>query len=131
MAFHQNLEHFTKVVLAEILRAQFGAPEAMVTYSSPNSRLSLITMGRVLRGDPGLYAEIQTQNLQGAGMIQEYLRVAGELGRTLMDGDANRFAQAMSHCAEAFGDDFLAHAVDTSNAIQRMTSIPLSHSRVP
>ena len=103
----------------------------MATYSSPNSRLSLITMGRVLKGDPGLYAEIQTQNLQGAAMIQEYLRVAGELGRALMDGDASRFARAMSRCAEAFGDDFLAHAVDTSNAIQRMTSVPLSSSRRP
>src|SRR5919197_3662013 len=100
MAFHQNLEHFTKVVLAEVLRAQFGAPGVMATYSSPNSRLSLITIGRVLKGDPGLYAEIQTQNLQGAAMIQEYLRVAGELGRALMDGDASRFAQAMSRCAE-------------------------------
>jgi prephenate dehydrogenase len=131
MAFHQNLEHFTKVVLAEVLRAQFGAPEAMATYSSPNSRLSLITMGRVLTGDPALYAEIQTQNLQGVGMIQEYLRVASELGRALMDGDASRFARAMSRCAEAFGDGFLAHAVDTSNTIQRMTSVPLSRTRVP
>jgi len=131
MAFHQNLEHFTKVVLAEVLRAQFGTPEVMASYSSPNSRLSLITMGRVLKGDPGLYAEIQTQNLQGAGMIQEYLRIAGEIGRALMQGDAGRFAQAMNHCAEAFGSDFLAHAVDTSNAIQRVTSVPLSHSRLP
>jgi prephenate dehydrogenase len=130
MAFHQNLEHFTKVVLAEVLRAQFGAPEMMARYSSPNSRLSLITMGRVLKGDPGLYAEIQTQNLQGPGMIQEYLRVAGDIGRALMDGDSSRFAQAMSQCAEAFGNDFLAHAVETSNAIQHVTSVPLSNNQL-
>jgi prephenate dehydratase/prephenate dehydrogenase len=130
MAFHQNLEHFTKVVLAEVLRAQFGAPEMMARYSSPNSRLSLITMGRVLKGDPGLYAEIQTQNLQGPGMIQEYLRVAGDIGRALMERDASRFAQAMSQCAEAFGSDFLTHAVETSNAIQHVTSVPLSDNRL-
>jgi len=131
MAFHQNLEHFTKVVLAEVLRAQFGNPEAMANYSSPNSRLSLITMGRVLRGDPGLYAEIQTQNLQGAGMIQEYLRIAGEVGRAMMQGDGSLFAQAMSRCAKAFGSDFLAHAVETSNAIQQATSVPLSRRGPP
>jgi prephenate dehydrogenase len=130
MAFHQNLEHFTKVVLAEVLRVQFGGPEVMARYSSPNSRLSLITMGRVLKGDPGLYAEIQTQNLEGPGMIQEYLRVAGDIGRALMEKDASRFAQAMSQCAEAFGNDFLAHAVETSNAIQDVTSVPLSDSRL-
>jgi prephenate dehydrogenase len=87
-------------------------------------------MGRVLKGDPGLYAEIQTQNLQGAGIIQEYLRIAGEVGRALMQGDASHFAQTMSRCAEVFGSDFLAHAVDTSNAIQEATSIPLSRSRL-
>jgi len=126
MAFHQNLEHFTKVVLAEVLRAQFGKPEVMATYSSPNSRLSLITMGRVLKGDPQLYAEIQTQNLQGAGMIREYLRIASDIGEALMRGDAERFAQAMSACAEAFGAAFVDHAVATSNAIQQATSVPLS-----
>jgi prephenate dehydrogenase len=126
MAFHQNLEHFTKVVLAEVLRAQFGTPDVTATYSSPNSRLSLITMGRVLQGDPQLYAEIQTQNLQGAGMIQEYLRIAGEIGQALVQADASSFAAIMSQCAETFGTEFLSHAVKTSNAIQRVTSVPLT-----
>ncbi|MBI3326737.1 MAG: prephenate dehydrogenase/arogenate dehydrogenase family protein [Nitrospinae bacterium] len=130
MAFHQNLEHFTKIVLAAILRAQFGTPAVMTTYSSPNSRLSLITMGRILQGDPQLYAEIQTQNLQGAGMIQEYLRIAGELGEALICGDGTRFAHTMTQCAEVFGPDFLAQAVETSNAIQRLTSVPSSPNRV-
>jgi prephenate dehydrogenase len=126
MAFHQNLEHFTKVVLAEVLRTQFGTPEVMATYSSPNSRLSLITMGRVLKGDPHLYAEIQSQNLQGVGLIQAYLQIASEIGRALSHGDAGQFAQIMRQCAEAFGADFLSHAVETSNAIQRVTSVSLS-----
>jgi prephenate dehydrogenase len=126
MAFHQNLEHFTKIVLAELLRGQFGTPDVMAPYSSPNSRLSLITMGRVLKGDPQLYAEIQTQNLQGAGMIRAYVRLAHEIGDALMHGDGDRFAQAMSACAGAFGAEFVAHAVATSNAIQEVTSVPLS-----
>ncbi len=106
MAFHQNLEHFTKVVLAEVLRAQFGTPEMMASYSSPNSRLSLITMGRVLKGDPELYAEIQTQNLQGAKMLQEYLRIAGEIGRALIQGDASHFAQVMRRRRTCLGGIF-------------------------
>ncbi len=64
-------------------------------------------------------------------MIQEYLRIAGEIGRALMQGDGSHFAQAMGGCAEAFGSDFLTHAVDTSNAIQQTTSVPLSRSRLP
>jgi hypothetical protein len=49
----------------------------------------------------------------------------------LMQGDTSRFAQAMGRCAEAFGSDFLAHAVHTSNAIQATTSVPLSSSHLP
>lgn len=130
MAFHQNLEHFTKIVLAEVLRTQFGTPGVMAAYSSPNSRLSLITMGRVLQGDPQLYAEIQTQNLQGSGMLREYLRLAGEIGQALIDGDGARFTQAMTQGADAFGAAFLGQAVDISNAIQTITSGPLSQSRL-
>ena len=64
-------------------------------------------------------------------MLQEYLRIAGEIGRTLIQGDASHFAQAMRRSADVFGSDFLAHAVDTSNAIQEATAIPLSRSRLP
>jgi prephenate dehydrogenase len=129
MAFHQNLEHFTKIVLAEVLRSQFGTPAVLDTYSSPNSRLSLLAMGRILKGNPQLYAEIQTQNLQGAGMIQEYLRIAAELGQALSSGDTSRFTQAMIQCAAAFGADFLTQAVETSNAMQRLTAPPTSSGR--
>jgi len=37
----------------------------------------------------------------------------------------------MSQAAGAFGSDFLAHAVETSNAIQRLTSVPPSEGRLP
>jgi hypothetical protein len=47
-----------------------------------------------------------------------------------MDGDATRFAQAMTQGAEAFGPAFLRQAVDISNAIQAITSGPLSQSRL-
>jgi hypothetical protein len=47
-----------------------------------------------------------------------------------MDGDASHFAQAMNQCAKAFGNDLLAHAVETSNAIQHVTSVPLSNNQL-
>ena len=65
MAFHQNLEHFTKVALAQVLHTHFSDPTEMDRYSSPNSRTSLAVMGRILRADPDLYSEIQSYNLQG------------------------------------------------------------------
>ena len=85
MALHQNLEHFTKIVLAHVLRTHFGDPAELDSYSSPNSRTSLITMGRILNADPDLYSEIQAYNLQGPALIQAYCEAAQALGQALTD----------------------------------------------
>lgn len=119
MAFHQNLEHFTKIVLAELLHLHFGDPRVMSSYSSPNSRLSLIGMGRILNADPQLYAEIQAYNLQGAGMIQAYLQIAERLGKDLLAGKTETFRQSMEHSATALGREFLTEMLNRSKILQR------------
>ncbi|MEE9146415.1 MAG: prephenate dehydrogenase/arogenate dehydrogenase family protein [Candidatus Tectomicrobia bacterium] len=118
MAFHQNLEHFTKLVLAQVLRAQFGDPFEMDSYSSPNSRTSLITMGRILNADPDLYSEIQSHNLQGPAMIQTYLEAAQALGQALMAGDIDVFKEKMAASATALGPAYLAEMLSKSKALQ-------------
>jgi prephenate dehydratase/prephenate dehydrogenase len=119
MAFHQNLEHFTKIVLAELLHIHFGDPQVMSSYSSPNSRISLIGMGRILNADPELYAEIQEYNLQGASMIQEYLRIAERIGKDLLTGNVESFQQSMEHSAATLGKEFLTEMLSLSQEIQR------------
>ena len=119
MAFHQNLEHFTKVVLSQVLQAQFKDPFEMDSYSSPNSRTSLITMGRILNADPELYSEIQSFNLQGPAMIQAYLEAAQHLGQALINGQVETFKTAMETHAEQLGTTYLEETLKKSKAIQQ------------
>jgi prephenate dehydratase/prephenate dehydrogenase len=119
MAFHQNLEHFTKIVLAHILHTNFGDPSEMDSYSSPNSRTSLITMGRILRADPDLYSEIQSYNLQGPAMIQAYLDTAQRLGNALMAGNTQVFTDSMMASAKALSPAYLADLFEKSKTLQR------------
>jgi prephenate dehydrogenase len=119
MAFHQNLEHFTKVVLAQVLLNHFGDPTEMDSYSSPNSRTSLVTMGRILSADPDLYSEIQSHNLQGPAMIQSYLDTAQALGRALIEGHIDAFKESMTTSAAALGPTYLSDMLEKSKAIQR------------
>jgi prephenate dehydrogenase len=119
MAFHQNLEHFTKIVLAEVLRTHFGDPTEMDSYSSPNSRASLVTMGRILNADPDLYSEIQSYNLQGPAMLQAYLEVAQTLGQALIAGNMHAFTESMKASAMALGSSYLAEMLEKSKIIQR------------
>jgi prephenate dehydrogenase len=119
MAFHQNLEHFTKLVLAHVLCSQFGDPFEMDSYSSPNSRTSLVTMGRILNADPDLYSEIQAYNLQGPAMIRAYLAAAQQLGQALIAGDVETFKTEMRSSATALGTPYLQDMLKKSKIIQQ------------
>lgn len=119
MAFHQNLEHFTKIVLARVLSTQFNDPNEMDRYSSPNSRTSLMTMGRILNADPELYSEIQSFNLQGPAMIQTYLEIAQALGQALIAGNIEAFKTAMQESAQTLGSAYLREMMEKSKVVQR------------
>src|SRR5262249_52612090 len=109
----------TKIVLAQVLRASFGDPAEMESYSSPNSRTSLITMGRILNADPELYSEIQTYNLQGPALLRTYLEAAQALGQTLMAGNVAAFKDSMAASAGTFGPAYLTEMLHKSQTIQR------------
>jgi prephenate dehydrogenase len=118
MAFHQNLEHFTKIVLAQVLRTHFGDPGEMDSYSSPNSRTSMITMGRILNADPDLSSEIQAYNLQGPALLQAYLDAAQALGQSLIAGHVETFKESIAASITALGPAYLAEMLQKSRTIQ-------------
>lgn len=120
MAWHQNLEHFTKVVLAQVLRSRFSDPRALDSYSSPNSRRSLITMGRILSADPELYSEIQSYNLQAPVLIQAYCEAAQTLGQALMRGDVQAFKDSMTASAADLGPSYLKDMLEKSQMLERL-----------
>lgn len=107
MAFHQNLEHFSKILLAEMIRQHFADPHELDLYGSPNSRASLSTMGRILRGDPALYAEIQTFNLEGPALIASYVAAAQRLGQAIAAGDQKTLKDSFATSVAALGEEYL------------------------
>ena len=107
MAFHQNLEHFTKIVLAEVLATRVSDPATTRAYSSPNSRASLRTMARVLRVDARLLTEIQTHNTQGPEMIRHFVNTANELIEIVEQGKFDELLTRIERCLEALGPELL------------------------
>jgi prephenate dehydrogenase len=102
-----------------VLQSQFGDPREMDSYSSPNSRTSLTTMGRILSADPDLYSEIQSYNLQGPAMIRAYLEAVQTLGQALIAGNVATFKEAMRTNATALGTTYLAEMLQKSRILQR------------
>lgn len=107
MAFHQNLEHFTKLVLAEVLAKHVHQPASTGAYSSPNSRASLRTMARVLRVDASLLTEIQAHNSQGPAMLEHFMRIAGELQSLITQGRFDELRERIHGSLEALGPELL------------------------
>jgi prephenate dehydrogenase len=112
MAFHQNLEHFVKIVMAEVIRREFPDLEEFEKFSSPNSRATLATMGRILRGTPDVLAEIQQFNRVGPQMIGTFLETAKALGDDLIAGRVANFRESLAASIAAFGPERLQRYVE-------------------
>jgi prephenate dehydrogenase len=106
-------------VLSQVLRQQFGNPFELDSYSSPNSRTSQNTMGRILKADPDVYSEIQAYNTQGPAIIQAYLEAAQHLGQALIRGDIDTFKATMTESADVLGADYLEQMLQKSKLLQQ------------
>ncbi|MFK8030111.1 MAG: prephenate dehydrogenase/arogenate dehydrogenase family protein [Gammaproteobacteria bacterium] len=107
MAFHQNLEHFTKIVLAEVLAKHVNSPATTQAYSSPNSRASLRTMARVLRIDVKLLTEIQAHNSQGPAVIEQFMSIARDVQSLIEAGDFDSLLKRIEASLAALGPELL------------------------
>lgn len=114
MAFHQNLEHFTKIVLAQVLARHVSSPDTTQAYSSPNSRASLRTMANVLRVDAKLLTEIQAHNSQGPAMISHFMTIARDMQALIEAGEFDALLERIQASLKALGPELL-HELRTAD----------------
>jgi prephenate dehydrogenase len=107
MAFHQNLEHFTKVVLAEVIRREFKDLRELEKFSSPNSRASLGTMARILNGNTNVLTEIQEYNRAGPELIRVFTEVAQRIARELVEGRSGEFRASLEESVRELDNEAL------------------------
>ena len=122
MAFHQNLEHFTKIVLAELIREEFGKVEDLDGFSSPNSQTSFVTMSRVLSSDLKLLSEIQRYNKKAPAIIKNYLKIANRIGKELIRNNPKYFEESARESINKFNEGWLKKKIEKSQKIQEILS---------
>jgi len=118
MALHQNLEHFKNIVFAETIRKMFKNPAKLGDFSSPNSKNSLITMGRILSSKPEMLSEIQKYNKQSPEMIRTFLDTANKIGKGLIRHNTKKFEKSIEESIDYFGKNWIRKMVLESNKIQ-------------
>ena len=114
MALHQNLEHFSKAALAQLVSRFFPQPEDLLHYASPNSRGTLASMGRILSADAGLFADIQTHNPQAVAMLEAYVQQAQTLLEQVKSGDAAALQSSVTEAREQLGEPFVQAMLELS-----------------
>jgi prephenate dehydrogenase len=100
MALHQNLEHFSKIVTAQILAEHFPNVNELAAYASPHSRATLHTIQRILSGDPELYAEIQAFNLQGPKLIENFVKSAAKIAKVIRKKKVSEVVKQLKKTAQ-------------------------------
>ncbi len=116
MALHQNLEHFSKLALAEVIAQRVDNADDLHPFSSPNSRASLATMGRVLHADLDLLGQIQTLNAYGPEVIRAYVNAASRLADAIENGDMDAVYRSVESSAGKLGHRFLSEMLARSKA---------------
>lgn len=88
--------------------------------ASPIYRMRLEMIGRILGGDPELYAEIAVLNSNTSKIVSNLLVAVQSLLHSLISQDIEEFVRIFKEAAEFF-DNFVEQAIkDTDYLIQRM-----------
>jgi hypothetical protein len=68
--------------------------------------------------DPQMVSEIQSYNMQGPAMIEEYLKVVSRLGKAMIQGNVEMLRNSMAESAQRFGEEFLEQMMKASHEIE-------------
>lgn len=120
MAIVQGLNHFSAIALGMALERLDVRPEDLAHVASPIYRIRMDMVGRILGQDPRLYAEIATANPYVPDAIDAFTAAAGDLARSVGEGDAASFSERFSAAARHFGEESLREAAEESDLLVRL-----------
>ncbi|MCX6712972.1 MAG: prephenate dehydratase [Candidatus Vogelbacteria bacterium] len=109
MAVVQALTHFTNIVFAKtIQRQKFDLSNI---YSTPVFRLQSILVGRVLGGNPELYADLEMENPVFMKIVKQYLAEVKQLVSYLAKKNKKGFVKDFQEAAS-----FMEHFIPIAQA---------------
>ncbi|MFA5954867.1 MAG: prephenate dehydrogenase/arogenate dehydrogenase family protein [Patescibacteria group bacterium] len=110
MAIVEGLIHANVLITAGLLeRLNINVPVVM-EYMSPIYRLFFSFLGRILRQDPDLYADIQMLNPSTKKMLDGLEQEVKAFRKSVDDGDVDGFAKSFRAGASHFGRENLFSA---------------------
>jgi prephenate dehydrogenase len=100
----QCLTHFAYITVGATLKDVEIDIKQSRSFSSPVYELMLDMIGRILSGNPAMYAEIQISNPYSAEIEDMFLRNAQRLKSAVDAGDSKAFARIMVEAGKHYDD---------------------------
>ena len=123
MAYIQTLTHFSHIAFVNTLRKSGISIKEFIKYPSPVYMMELYMMGRILKQDPKLYANIQLSNPANIKAVGSYLRSCRQLAETIEKKKFRDNVQFFERNA-----DYLSHfttvAMDESDRLLKHLKLP-------
>jgi prephenate dehydrogenase len=104
LAVVQCLTHFTYLSVGSTLKDLAFDLKQSRSFSSPIYELMLDMIGRILSGDPGMYAEIQMANPYSAEVEEIFIENARRLKAAVDSRDAEAFMRMMVEAGKHYDD---------------------------
>ena len=101
-AFLQALIQCAMIGLAEVMRESFASPNAVIPFSTPNSRRIIETMKRVLQQSDELLIDMQTLNTQYPETRRKFLSALQDIMTALDKGDTGALLNSVEKSREFF-----------------------------
>lgn len=97
MAVIQDLTHFFNIALARTLQSQNLS--ILDVYTTPVFRLQSILMGRILGGNPELYADLEIENPAFRKVLKKFLSEAHRLSSLINNKNRKEFIRVFKQSA--------------------------------
>lgn len=120
MAVVQGLVHATELVMASVIRNMGVNVRESLGYTSPIYRIALSLIGRILKQNPELYADIQMLNPAVPVFLQAAAQELGRFQDIVEAGDQRQFTAGFLANREHFGAQVLQENFDLFELLNQL-----------
>jgi len=120
MAIVQGLIHAMQITMAATMRALKENFHESLSYASPVYRIALSLIGRILRQDAGLYADIQMLNANVPEVLGQTIKELGRLEEIVRSKNQEEFVRQFKASRNHFGEEELEKAYDLFEELNQL-----------
>lgn len=102
-AIHQAAQQLSFLAFAQLLKKKKVNPEKLFAIGSPNTKVQLTSIGRMLAQDLEMYTDIQLQNPSAKKAVAELAEIFARLACTVVDNDRKSLLNSFRSASKFFG----------------------------